>query len=484
MKTHTRREVLARLSFILPSTFYSLNRLSSQRLSAGDSVPIEQQIKSKKGKVSSSSKRNGFGKAKSCIILFAWGGMSHIDTFDPKPLAPVNYRGEFKPITTKVPGIQISEHLPRLAKRTDSLAIIRSGYHKSSAHGKGMYWNLTGHPPPNPEVATNQMATSMDYPWIGSVIAKIRGNHIGRPGCALLPYPMWDNNTRQGGHDAGWLGRAYDPIIARPKQGIMYKGVSREIGTISLELPQGVSPERSKHRQQLLADFEQSQFKSVGQAIPTTNSFERYRQLANEMMFSKSIQEAFTVEKEEPKIRASYGNHICGQSVLLARRLTETGIPLVGVCCAAGDLNGSAGDHWDTHGNNFNRLKNDMLPPFDQAFSALIDDLKMRGTFEETLVVVLTDFGRTPLINGAAGRDHYPNCFSVIFAGGGIQGGQIYGKSDRLGAAPLDLGCGPADFHATIYHALGIDLDTQISDSFGRPLALTDGGKVLPLFGS
>ena len=183
-----------------------------------------------------------------------------------------------------------------------------------------------------------------------------------------------------------------------------------------------------------------------------------------------------------PALRERYGDHLCGQSVLLARRLTEAGVPIVTVVCAAGDLNGSAGDHWDTHGNNFNRLKNDLLPPFDRAVSALLSDLSERGRLEETLVVMLTDFGRTPRINNGAGRDHYPNAYSIFLAGGGIRGGQVYGSSDRLGAFPRDLPTGPADVHATIFQALGIPLDAHLHDGTGRPYPLTDR-RPLPLFG-
>src|SRR5436305_1859454 len=190
---------------------------------------------------------------------------------------------------------------------------------------------------------------------------------------------------------------------------------------------------------------------------------------------SPRVQTAFNLDGEAQKVRATYGSHLCGQSVLLARRLTEAGVPIVTVVCAAGDLNGSAGDHWDTHGNNFNRLKRDLLPPFDRAVSALLSDLSDHGRLAETLVVLLTDFGRTPKINGGAGRDHYPNVYSIFLAGGGIRGGQVYGSSDRLGAEPRDLPAGPADVHATIFQALGIPLDSHLHDSTGRPFPLTDG---------
>jgi uncharacterized protein (DUF1501 family) len=199
------------------------------------------------------------------------------------------------------------------------------------------------------------------------------------------------------------------------------------------------------------------------------------------MLVNSKVQQAFDLNREPQSVRDLYGEHICGKSALLARRLTDVGVPIVTVICAAGDLNGAAGDHWDTHGDNFNRLKNTMLPTFDRAASALIGNLADCGRLDETLVVVMTEFGRTPKINRGAGRDHYPNCYSVVLSGGGIRGGQVYGSSDRIGAEPADKPCTPADLHATIFHALGIPADSQLSDQLGRPLALCDG-RSLPLF--
>lgn len=413
-------------------------------------------------------------RARSCIVLYCWGGMSHHETWDTKPNAPTEYRGEFSPIATVVPGIRIGEHMPRLAVHTDKLAIVRSMHHRSSAHGKGMYWNITGHPPFAAEVAANLPPSRTDWPCLGAMVSKFRHAPAGFPSAVQLPYPLVDNSTLQAGDNAGFLGLAADPVIVRPDRGRAWGGVSRDLGAMVLQRADGVDSARLAARQNL-AQLLNQRFNTA------TSSHDHYRQMASDILLSPTVQAAFNLDRESRPVRDAYGDHLCGQSILLARRLTEAGVPIVTVVCAAGDLNGSAGDHWDTHGNNFNRLKNDLLPPFDRAFSALLSDLSDRGRLEETLVVMLTDFGRTPRINGGAGRDHYPNAYSIVLAGGGIRGGQVYGSSDRLGAEPRDLPTGPADVHATIFQALGIPLDVLLHDNTGRPHALTDG-RPLPLF--
>lgn len=414
------------------------------------------------------------GSARSCIVLYCWGGMSHHETWDLKPEAPGEYRGEFQPIATAVPGIQIGEHLPRLAQLTNKMAIIRSMHHRSSAHGKGMYWNITGHPPMAAEVAANQPPSRQDWPNLGAMVSRFCPAPAGFPGAVQLPYPLVDNNTLQAGDNGGFLGSAADPVIVRPDRGRPWGGVSRDLGATVLERAVGVDSPRLVARQNLSQVIDQ-------RFSGPTRSHDHFRRMAAEMLLSPTVQAAFNLDREPLPLRALYGDHLCGQSLLLARRLTEAGVPIVTVVCAAGDLNGSAGDHWDTHGNNFNRLKNDLLPPFDRGVSALLNDLSERGKLEETLVVMLTDFGRTPRINANAGRDHYPNAYSIFLAGGGIRGGQVYGSSDRLGTEPRDLPTGPADVHATIFHALGIPLTAHLHDQTGRPYALTDG-RVLPLF--
>jgi uncharacterized protein (DUF1501 family) len=414
-------------------------------------------------------------RARSCIVLYCWGGMSHLETWDTKPNAPAEVRGEFRPIATVVPGIRIGEYLPRLARHTDKLAIIRSMHHRSSAHGKGMYWNITGHAPPAPEAAVNLPPTRQDRPCLGAMVARFRSAPAGFPSAVQLPYPLVDNNTLQAGDNAGFLGQAADPLIIRPDRGRPWGGISRDLGAMVLQRGEGIDAERLAGRHNL------TQMLNQGFRAPAGNH-DHFREMAFDILLSPTVQAAFSLDREPANLRDTYGEHLCGQSMLLARRLTEAGVPIVTVVCAAGDLNGSSGDHWDTHGNNFNRLKRDLLPPFDRAVSALLEDLSARGRLDETLVVMLTDFGRTPRVNNGAGRDHYPNAYSIFLAGGGIRGGQVYGSSDRLGAFPHDMPTGPADVHATIFQALGIPLNAHLHDGFGRPYPLTDG-RVLPLFG-
>lgn len=412
--------------------------------------------------------------AKTCIVLYCWGGMSHHETWDPKPNAPAEYRGLFKPIATAVPGIQIGEHLSRLAQLTDKLAIIRSMHHRSSAHGKGMYWNITGHPPMAPEAAVNQPPSRQDWPSLGAMVSAFRKAPRGFPSAVQMPYPLVDNNTLQAGDNAGFLGSAADPVLIRPDRGRPWGGVSRDLGAMVLRRAEDVDSSRLLGREELARHLGQ-------RSTAVSPEYEHSQQMAMDLLLSSRVQSAFNLDNEPLAVRESYGEHLCGQSVLLARRLTGAGVPIVTVICAAGDLNGSAGDHWDTHGNNFERLKRDLLPPFDRAVSALLRDLSDRGRLAETLVVMLTDFGRTPRINGGAGRDHYPGVYSIFLAGCGIRGGQVYGSSDRLGALPRDLPTGPADVHATVMQALGIPLDSHLKDSTGRQYPLTDG-RPLPLF--
>ncbi len=409
--------------------------------------------------------------ARACIVVYCWGGMSHLDTWDPKPEAPREIRGEFAPIATCVPGIFISEHLPRLSRQVDKLAVIRSIHHDDSAHGRGMYWNLTGHRPPG---VGNIPPARTDWPSLPAVISKIKKAPVGVPPAVRVPYPMVDNNTLQAGEYGGWLGATYDPIVMRTPRGEPFGGVSRTLGSETLHLGD-IDVRRIEDRTDLRKQLERPLADSQDFV-----AFQHFRQLATDMLLSPAVREAYDLQREPQAVLEAYGPHIGGQSLLLARRLVEAGVPVVQVCLAAGDLNGGVGDMWDTHSDNFRRLKERLLPVFDRGLAALLEDLQQRGMLQETLIAVLTDFGRTPRVNGAAGRDHYPDVYSVVLAGGGIQGGQVYGESDRNGAFPKSGACGPPDIHATIFTALGIDPRTIIHDMLGRPFPVCDG-QVLPI---
>jgi hypothetical protein len=435
-----------------------------------------------RGSTRPSGATDGFGRAKSCIVLFAWGGMSHFETLDPKPEAPSEIRGTFLPISTSADGVRFSEHLPRLARHAHQMAVVRSVSHNAPGHRPAAYWNLTGHEPR--ELNANWAVTRRDWPSLGSMVSASLlahrpdpRSHPALPRAVALPYEMADGG-KANGQDAGFLGNAHDPVIVRPKQGREYGGVSPVSGRIELDLPPGVATERVRERRGLVDAL--NPVADAGSDVSVASQIHA-REQALDMLLSDRVRDAFNLDRESAATHARYGDHICGQSTLLARRLVEAGVPIATVYCAAGDLNGSVGDHFDTHADNFNRLKDKMLPPLDQASSALLTDLAERGQLDETLVVWLTEFGRTPKINPGAGRDHYPNCYSVAFAGGGIRGGQVYGSSNKLGAEPASSPCGPPDLHATIFHALGIPPHHPIQHLDGRVLPISEGAP-LPLF--
>ncbi len=416
--------------------------------------------------------RAGSGKAKNCIVVYCWGGMSHHETFDPKMTASAEVRGLFGTIQTDIAGYHMSEHIPLMAQQTDKLAIIRSIHHSDSAHGRGMYWNMTGHKPPR---TGNIPPLREDWPSLAATVSAFRDAPRGVPKAVRLPYPMVDNGTLQAGEYGGFLGINYDPVVIRTPAGKAWGGVSRTLGSEVLDLGEEKDLPHLQRRSQLLSRLEDPL-----QRESAFQNFDHFRELATDMLINGKVRSAYNLDNEPAKVRESYGDHIGGQSLLLARRLIEAGVPITQVTCSAGDLNGGKGDMWDTHSDNFNRLKNNLLPVWDQGCSALLNDLQDRGMLDETLVVFLTEFGRTPKINGSAGRDHYPNVYSVALAGGGIRGGRIYGSSDTNGAYPRNNPCTPADLHATIFNALGIHHNSEIYDLLGRPLAICEG-EPLPL---
>jgi hypothetical protein len=415
----------------------------------------------------------GFGRAKACILLFCWGGPSQLETWDLKPDAPAETRSRFRPINTTVAGIQVGEHLPLLARHAHKMAIIRSMHHDQTAHAWGKYYMLTGHAPPVPFIVT-----SSNWPTLGSMVGLLKPGNPVFPTNVTMPCRMFDGTFHPGQY-AGFLGAEHQPFVYRPKTGIPYKGKSPDTGIAEMEPAGGMTTDRMSSRRSLLAALD------LGGAHLSVSSAgrarDKYVDKAVGLLSDPRVRRAFDVENEPAKTLELYGNHVAGRSMLTARRLVESGVRLVSVICAAGDLNGSQGDNWDTHGNLVNRMKNDLLPPLDRGASALLADLSARGMLDDTLVVICGEFGRTPKPTGD-GRDHWPGVYSTVLAGGGIAGGQVYGASDKLAAFPAVSPVGPADFVATIFHALGIPPHAELKDQLGRIIPACDGRAIREIF--
>jgi hypothetical protein len=414
---------------------------------------------------------NGFGRAKSCILIFQWGGPSHLDTWDPKPGAPEDIRGPFRSIATDVPGISISEHFPLLARQVHRLAIVRSMCHDDAAHLSTAHRILTGHlaPTPNSDAAGPSPA---DWPHLGALVSKLRPTPGAIPSAVNLPWTVMHPAAPGGkapGQNAGWLGKAYDPfpIDGDPNAaGFHVEG---------LGLPEGILPARMADRRGLLRQLTHAA-NVAGRVI---QSWDGFQQKALDALVSAEARGAFQIDREDPRLRDRYGRHIHGQCLLLARRLVEAGVGLVTV-----NWHNDRHNFWDTHGDNFNSLQNRLMPPADQGFAAVLDDLGSRGLLDETLVVWAGEFGRTPRINKKnSGREHWPHCYSAVLAGAGIRGGAVFGVSDRWAAYPARDPVSPDDLGATILHALGIEPATVVTDAFNRPLRINDGTPLVSLYG-
>jgi hypothetical protein len=413
---------------------------------------------------------DGFGRAKSCILIFLWGGPSQLDTWDPKPGAPEDIRGPFRAIGTTVPAISISEHFPLLAQQVHRLTIVRSMSHDDAAHLSTAHRLLTGHlaPTPNSDAAG---PSARDWPHLGALVAKLRPSTGAIPSAVNMPWTVMHPAAPGGrapGQDAGWLGKAYDPfhIEGDPSRaGFHVEG---------LGLPEGIAQGRLASRRALAKELAGA----AGRPCFGPQSWDAYQQKALDGLISAEARGAFQIGREDPRLRDRYGRHIHGHCLLLARRLVEAGVGLVTV-----NWHNDGQFFWDTHGNNFNQLKHRLMPPADQGFSALIEDLDIRGLLDETLVVWVGEFGRTPRINKAnSGREHWPQCYSAVVAGAGIRGGFVFGASDRWAAYPARDPVSPEDLGATILHALGIDPGTLVKDALDRPLRINDGSPILRLF--
>ena len=422
-------------------------------------------------------------RLRACILLYQYGGPSHLDTFDLKPNAPAEIRGEFRPIATSVPGLQVAEHLPRLARLMHKCALIRSLHHANRLHDAAGIETLTGRPLAGGDRELFAPLPQF-FPSHGSALAYLwrqRGLDVA---CAALPF-LFHNVVDVPCQGAGFLGAAYDPlwIEANPESGAYRADM--------LTLPGDLGTARLQQRRNLLENMDRLQ--STGH--PAGRQFRGFAERAYQLLESDVIRRALDLSQEGERTRARYGYYdtarayeggggglgngrrIRGQNLLLARRLVEAGVPFVTI----NDYK-QQGQNWDAHAFGFQEHRHYLLPPFDQSMSALIEDLDARGLLDTTLVIAVGEFGRTPRINASAGRDHWPDCYSVFLAGGGVRGGYVHGASDRIGAYPALDPVTPADFAATIFWRFGIDPATEIHDLTGRPYRLADGEPIRCLF--
>jgi len=407
-----------------------------------------------------------FGKARSCVVIFLWGGPGQQDLWDPKPQAPSTLRSEFSPIATRVPGIQLTDQLPNLAQQTQRITIVRSVTHRDFEHGTAAYTALTGHPHPLP--GTNTVARPDDFPTYGSVVTKISPTSDPVPDFVVLG-PVMHQGARPplAGQNGGFLGPGFDAFR------IPNDPASDSFHVEGIALQKGLTDQRFAERRQLLASIDrQSKTFDDLQVKGMSELYDR----AFGLLGSKKVRKAFNLTGESDKLRDAYGRSRFGQTLLLTRRLVEARVPLVTINWSK--LNS---DQWDTHKNNTARLRK-LVPPFDLGLSAFLQDLDERGLLESTLVLCLGEFGRTPKINKDAGRDHWPDCYSLVMAGGGIAGGRVYGASNRTAAYPVRDDVAPWDIAATMYHLIGIDPSAHLINPQGQPLPVARGQVISGLF--
>jgi hypothetical protein len=453
-------DLFSRRRFALKAGAASLLGLSISRLLKAQALAASQQLRV-------------VPRAKACILLFMWGGPAHQDTWDLKPDAPAEIRGEFKPIPTSVPDIRICEHFPLLSQRMHHLALIRSMTHSDVNHTTATHYLLTGKPPLPGDLRN-------DWPHMGAVMARLGyGKHPLPPFVSMRPelendVPRFVEQSH--GQFAGWLGPAWDPLTidADPSRPDFRVG---EVESLT-----GVSDLRLSSRHRLLSALEKTL------ANEPVLAMERHYARAFSLLASAVGRSAFDLNEESDQVRDRYGRNAHGQSVLQARRLVERGVPLVTVFWPNDGIK-NVSVYWDTHSRNFVDHRERLMPVADQAFSALLDDLQDRRLLDETLIVWTGEFGRTPKIGqvnsdagaGRDGRDHWPNCFTSVLAGGGIKGGQVYGASDRHAAYPALNPVNPIDLTATVYELMGVPADLELTDTSGRPFIICPGSPIRSL---
>jgi len=417
---------------------------------------------------------NAAGKSNdiNCIVLFLVGAPSHLDTWDLKPTAPDTVRGPFKPIKTNVPGIDICEHFPLMSKMADRYSLIRSVHHKAAPiHETGHQMMQTGY----------LFRGGQEYPHYGSVVSQLRGRReAGMPPFVILPGPIGNTGVSVShGQGSGYLGAKHEPFFLRGD------AADKNFKIGDLQAPPGIDPARMKTRKDLLdaLDSAHRAFDATEDIRARDNAYEQ----AFGMIFAEKAKQAFDIASEDSKLRSRYGRNTFGQSCLLARRLVEHGVRLVTVNMFDTVFNEIT---WDCHADGgslavrLDDYKETLCPMFDLAYTALLDDLKQKGMLENTLVVAMGEFGRTPQLNARGGRDHWPGVWSMLFAGGKVKGGQVIGASDRNGGEPRDRPVSPEMVAASVYRGMGIDLTARLPGPENRPLPIIEAEPVEELFKS
>jgi hypothetical protein len=426
----------------------------------------------------------GFGRAKSVILVFANGGQSQIDMWDPKPDAPLDVRGAFKAIPTAVPGVHFTEHMPRIARVADRFTVVRSMSHEDLDHGSAAYLCLTG--VYHAKRSANPLPSPNDIPTYGAVLRRVKDKSKFISDAVHLNGPALVPTNLSPGQDGGLLGRAYEPLLVGDP--------NDAAGTLADLAPQaGLAPVRMNDRLSLKQTLDQYAAR-LEKTAPATDMTRLYAQ-ALDMLSSTKAREAFNLDAEPDKLRDRYGRHRSGQSLLLARRLVEAGVPYINVIWNQTNRGqDNAPDDtdlygWDTHNDIFDALQNRLLPRFDESFSAFIEDMDARGLLDDTLVVCMGEFGRAPRValeprfaGASPGRKHWASVYSIVLAGAGVSRGAIVGASDRLGGEPVTERYGPWDVAATMFHALGIDPRAHYTDTLNRPYAITTGHPIKELY--
>jgi Protein of unknown function (DUF1501) len=455
----------------MPKPLYGFDRRRFLRVGAagvvGATLPFSRTARANDGT------EPGKGNAKSVLIVLLSGGPSQLDTLDPKPEAPAEVRGEFSTISTTIPGVAVCEHLPRLAKQTDRWSIVRSLAHREHNHLLATHVALTGRPTPLPRGGTDldRVESRNDFPNYAAALDYIRPRKDGIPSGVSLPNYFIEGPLTWPGQHAGFLGPKYDPwqIQGDPND--------PKFRASSLSMPSDMNTPRLQSRRDLLESLNRGHLSiETGEAV----SFREQQQVAFNLLTAGKMTEAFELQRESDEVRDRYGRNKFGQSLLLARRLVEAGVPVVQAAMGIVQT-------WDTHVDNWGRLKNTLLPQLDQGLAALTDDLIASGLMDQTLLIVMGEFGRTPKISTLPGekipgRDHWAHAYSALFAGAGVRGGQVVGQTDAMAAYPLTRAWTPADICTTVFNSLGVSREETLIDPIDRPHNLMNGAVMSPLY--